>query len=212
MCAMLRRSLSSAAAASLMTAFTRAASAMGSAAPPSNHTVASAAPPRSLASSRMIREDTMSAPIAALAIVLAITIRARSSASGGRTLVFVTKRPSSPAMLIDSSSLADPGTLFRSEHLDCDTASVYRAGPTGIERHVGDQPLQLGLRHPVVERPLHMAPHLVGPVERRQHCHRDQAPVTLAEVGMLPYVAEQHVVTELPQLGNELVHGRLLLS
>ena len=59
-------------------------------------------PPRSLASSRMIREDTMSAPIAALAIVLAITMRARSSARGGRssTPVLVTKRASSPAMLI----------------------------------------------------------------------------------------------------------------
>src|SRR6266446_1584465 len=206
MCAMLRRSLSSEAAASLITAFTCAASATGSA-PPSNHSVASAAPPRSLASSRMIREDTMSTPIAALAIVLAIAIRARSSASGGRssTLVPVTKRASSPAMLIDSSSLADPGTLFRSEHLDGDTASVYRAGPTGIERHVGDQPLQLGLRHPVVERPLHMAPHLVGPVQRRQHRHRDQAPVTLAQVGMLPHVAEQHFVAEFSKLGNELV-------
>jgi hypothetical protein len=51
---------------------------------------------------------------------------------------------------------------------------------------------------------------LVGPVERRQHGHRDQAPVTLAEVGVLPHVAEQHVVAELPQLGNELVHRRLL--
>src|SRR2546427_8984640 len=29
---------------------------------------------------------------------------------------------------------------------------------------------------------------------------------------MLPYVAEQHVVAELPQLGNELVHRRFLLS
>ena len=50
----------------------------------------------------------MSAPIAALAIVLAITIRARSSASGGRssTLVPVTKRASSPAMLIASSQHA----------------------------------------------------------------------------------------------------------
>src|SRR5918996_2890134 len=102
--------------------------------------------------------------------------------------------------------------LFRSEHLDGDTAGVYRAGPAGIERHVGDQPFQLGLRHAVVERPLHMAPHLVGPVERSQHCHRDQAPVTLAQVGMFPYVAEQHVVAELSQLGNELVHRRFLLS
>jgi hypothetical protein len=29
---------------------------------------------------------------------------------------------------------------------------------------------------------------------------------------MLPYIAEQHVVAELPQLGNELVHRRFLLS
>src|SRR5438093_664794 len=79
MCAMLRRSLSSEAAASLMTALTRAASAMGSLRPPSNQRVACSAPPRSLASSRMIREETMSAPIAARAIVLAITIRARSA-------------------------------------------------------------------------------------------------------------------------------------
>src|SRR5262249_20591271 len=72
--------------------------------------------------------------------------------------------------------------------------------------------LQLGLRHPVVERPLHVAAHLVGPIERSQHGHRDQATVTLAEVGMLPYVAEQDVVAKLPELGNELVHRRLFLS
>jgi len=60
----------------------------------------------------MIREDTMSAPIAALAIVLAITIRARSGASRGRssTLVPVTNFASSLAMLIaaDVNRLADP--------------------------------------------------------------------------------------------------------
>src|SRR4029077_245056 len=102
MCAMPRRSLSSEAAASLITALTRAASAMGSLRPPSNQRVACSAPPRSSASSRMIREETMSTPIAALAIVLAITIRARSSASGGRSVTFVLarNRASSPAMLI----------------------------------------------------------------------------------------------------------------
>jgi hypothetical protein len=105
MCAMLRRSLSSEAAASLITAFTRAASATGSRRPPSNQTVASGLPPRSVASSRMIREETMSAPIAALAIVLAITIRARSGASGGRspTLVLTRNPASSPAMLMSRS-------------------------------------------------------------------------------------------------------------
>jgi hypothetical protein len=46
----------------------------------------------------------MSAPIAALAIVLAITMRARSSARGGRsfTLVPVIKPASSLAMVIAS--------------------------------------------------------------------------------------------------------------
>ena len=56
--------------------------------------------------------------------------------------------------------------LFRSEHIDGDAASVDRAGPASIERHVGDQPLQLGLRYPIVEGPLHVAPHLVGAVKR----------------------------------------------
>jgi len=62
-----------------------------------------------LASSRMIREETMSAPIAALAIVLAITIRARSSASGGRSVTFVLarNRASSPAMLILRPPIAE---------------------------------------------------------------------------------------------------------
>src|SRR6185503_18383406 len=101
--------------------------------------------------------------------------------------------------------------LLRSEDIDGDTASVDRAGPAGIERHVGDQPLQLRLRYPIVEGPLHVAAQLVGPVERSQHCHRDQTTVTLAEVGMLPYVAEQYVVAELSQLGNEFVHRWFLL-
>jgi hypothetical protein len=104
MWAMLRRSLSSEAAASLITAFTRAASGAGSFRP-SNQTVASALPPRSIAISRMIREETMSEPIAALAIVLAITMRARSRASCGRSsaLVLVTNRASSRAMLMASA-------------------------------------------------------------------------------------------------------------
>src|SRR6185369_774574 len=115
MWAMLRRSLSSDAAASLTTALTRAASATGSLRPPSNQTVACSAPPRSLASSRMIREESMSTPIAALAIVLAIAMRARSSASGGRslTLVLVTNRASSPAMLT-----SHPGRFRTSQRAD----------------------------------------------------------------------------------------------
>src|SRR5258707_6486564 len=126
---------------------------------------------------------------------------------------WVHRQPASwdSAHLVTAARWPRPGgvraiALFRSEHIDGDTASVDRAGPASIERHVGDQPLQLGLRYPIVECPLHVAPYLVGPVERSQHCHRDQAAVTLAEVGMLPYVAEQHVVAELPQLGDEFVH------
>src|SRR5262245_55466516 len=104
MWAMLRRSLSSEAAASLITALTRAASGTGSFRP-SNQTVASAVPPRSIAISRMSRAETMSEPIAALAIVLAITMRARSRASCGRSsvLVLVTNRASSRAMLMVSA-------------------------------------------------------------------------------------------------------------
>src|SRR5258706_3801557 len=82
------------------------------------------------------------------------------------------------------------GRLCGAEHIDGDAARVDRAGPTGIERDVRDQSLQLGLRHPVVERPLQVASNRVGPIERSQHCHGDQATVTLAEIGMLPYVAE----------------------
>jgi hypothetical protein len=53
----------------------------------------------------MIREETISAPIAALAIVLAIAIRARSRASGGRspTFVFTRNAAKSPAMLMSRS-------------------------------------------------------------------------------------------------------------
>jgi len=51
------------------------------------------------------REETMSTPIAALAI----TIRARSSASGGRSVTFVLarNRASSPAMLILRPPIAE---------------------------------------------------------------------------------------------------------
>jgi MATE family multidrug resistance protein len=54
----------------------------------------------------MIREEPMSEPIAALAIVLAIAMRARSRASGGNSsaVVRVTNRASSSAMLIVSTS------------------------------------------------------------------------------------------------------------
>ena len=73
---MLRRSLSSEAAASLITALTCAVSAIGSFGPASNHNEASALPPRSRARSRMMTEDSIPAPSAALASVLAISIAA----------------------------------------------------------------------------------------------------------------------------------------
>src|SRR5262249_17964563 len=73
------------------------------------------------------------------------------------------------------------------------------------------QSLQLRLRHPVVQRPLHVPPQLVGAIERREDGHRGQAAVPLAEVGMLPDVAEEDVVAQLAKLGDELVDRRLLL-
>src|SRR5262245_56429280 len=79
-CAMLRRSLSSLAAASL-----RAAAAGGSFVP-SNHTAAFGAPPARSSSSRTMRADGMLKPIAALATVLARLIFARSNATLGISL------------------------------------------------------------------------------------------------------------------------------
>ena len=104
MCAMLRRSLSSEAAASLASAFTRAVAATERRVP-SNQTVACGAPPFSFSISRMMRADAMSCPMAALATVLAMLIAARSSVTGGRssTLVLVRNSASSPAMVIGSA-------------------------------------------------------------------------------------------------------------
>src|SRR5271165_3028069 len=82
---MFLRSLSSEAAASLITALTRAASDTGSFGPESNHTDASPAPPRSRERSRMIADDSSPTPIAALASVLAISIAACSTAWPGRS-------------------------------------------------------------------------------------------------------------------------------
>ena len=84
MWATLRRSLSSDAAASLSIALTRATSFTGSFAP-SNQIVASGLPPRSFASSRTMRAESMSEPGAALANVLAMIIFACSTAFAGRS-------------------------------------------------------------------------------------------------------------------------------
>src|SRR5690606_30461586 len=72
------------AAASLCIALTLAASASGSIAP-SYQRVACARPPRSCASSRTVRADSIREPAAALARVLATTIFACSTASAGRS-------------------------------------------------------------------------------------------------------------------------------
>src|SRR5690348_2249088 len=82
---MLRRSLSSDAAASLMTAFTRATAATGSFSAGPNHTVASGFPPRSTSSARIIRDDSIVEPSAALASVLDMSIAAYSIAVSGRS-------------------------------------------------------------------------------------------------------------------------------
>ena len=75
-CTMLRRSLSSDAAASLSIAFTRAAWLTGSFSPISNQMDESGRPPCSRARSRTIWADSIVVPKAALAKVLAITIAA----------------------------------------------------------------------------------------------------------------------------------------
>ena len=71
------------AAASLMTALTCAASPTGNFAPESNQIDASGVPPRSLARSRMIDEEAIPEPPAALASVLDINIAACSRACDG---------------------------------------------------------------------------------------------------------------------------------
>ncbi len=82
---MLRRSLSSEAAASLITALTRAAAATGSFSAAPNQSVASGLPPRSSSSARMILDDSIVEPSDALAIVLEMSISAYSIALGGRS-------------------------------------------------------------------------------------------------------------------------------
>src|SRR5215469_3307887 len=108
---MLRRSLSSEAAASLITAFTWATSATGSFGPGSNHTDASALPLRSRARSRMMTEDSMPAPSAALASVLAINIFACSTACAGRSAALTRARnpANSPATVMRKRLPSDRG-------------------------------------------------------------------------------------------------------
>jgi hypothetical protein len=80
---MLRISLSSDAAASLATALHRVALRAGSL-EELNQTVAASTPPDSISSWRTIRAEGIVNPTAALAIVLAKLILARSSVMGGR--------------------------------------------------------------------------------------------------------------------------------
>src|SRR5271156_4678836 len=91
-CTMLRKSLSSEAAASLSTALTWIALATGNFSPASNQTAASRRPLLSCARARTMRADSIPVPQAALAMVLAITIAAYSNARPGRSAVFVSVR------------------------------------------------------------------------------------------------------------------------
>src|SRR5882757_5134381 len=133
---MFRRSLSSEAAASLITAFTRAASDAGNFRRGSNHTDASAVPPRSRARSRMIADDSSPAPIAALASVLAISIAACSTACGGRSAeeVWVKNSARSRATVIAQSSLQAPD---RWRLYSRRANSALQVAPPA-RRHVGD--------------------------------------------------------------------------
>ena len=104
---MLRKSLSSDAAASLATALARHAVIAGSLGPLSNQMDACATPPCSFASSRMTRADVMCCPAAALAIVLEIIMAAWSSARGGKAspAVVVINWASVAAMVVMGSML-----------------------------------------------------------------------------------------------------------
>ena len=91
---MLRKSLSSEAAASLITPLTCAASDTGNFEADANHTEATGLRPRSRARVRMISADSYRAPIAALATVLAINIAACSIACWGMSDAVVRVRNS----------------------------------------------------------------------------------------------------------------------
>src|SRR5215469_16532612 len=105
---MLRRSLSSEAAASLDIALTRAACAIGSFVR-SNQSPASGRPPCSLARSRTMRAEPIWKPDAALAKVLARTILACSIAFGGKAAISIrlNKRASASASGADAVCWAE---------------------------------------------------------------------------------------------------------
>ena len=94
--------LSSEAAASLITALTRAAAATGNFSADPNQSVASGLPPRSSSRARMILDDSIVEPSDALAMVLEMSISACSTAFGGRSAYFcpVTKAAISPATVM----------------------------------------------------------------------------------------------------------------
>ena len=104
-CTVFLKSLSSEAAASLIIAVARATLASGSLGPVSNQMLVSGVPPPCYASARRIRAEAISEPSTALAMFLAMTISARSTATVGRSvkLVLTTKSASSRAPVVPSS-------------------------------------------------------------------------------------------------------------
>ena len=112
-CAMLRISLSSDAAASLAIALTRATRSTDKR-PFPNQTLALGSPPNACSRCRTCRADSIPNPTAALASVLTKLILARSSANTGRSVecVWATKAPSVSAIVPISDAIHKRLTPF----------------------------------------------------------------------------------------------------
>src|SRR5688572_14699811 len=132
-----------------------------------------------------------------------------SPAAGDGASISFTRMPSNGPNALTTAARMGVAALLLTEYVYRDPPRIHRARPARVERNVGDQALQLGFRHAVLQCALHVAAHLVGAVERGEDRYRRQAAVALAQILVLPDVAEQHVVAQLPQLRNEFIHRRL---
>src|SRR5947209_74406 len=63
---------------------------------------------------------------------------------------------------------------------------------------------QLLALHAVVESAPEMTAQLIGPIERDERRHGDQAAVALSEARPFPHVAEHHLVGELAELRKNI--------
>lgn len=79
----------------------------------------------------------------------------------------------------------------------------HGTGPAGVEGQVGDRLDQLVDGQAVVDRPLHVAGHLVGAVEGDQGGNGDEAAVPFGKPGPFPDVPEKEIAGERNELGGE---------